>query len=517
MGKALYRKYRPTKLADVVGQDAIINNLQAVIEQDKISHAYIFTGHRGTGKTSVARIFAHAVNHFDYQLEDSYTDIIEIDAASNTGVDNIRELREKAAIAPTLGQYKVYIIDEVHMLSKSAFNALLKILEEPPKHVIFIMATTDPEKIPITILSRSQVFTFKLATPEVMLKHLTTIAQAEKIPITSDALELIVRRGGGSFRDSISLLDQISTLSNEKITAELITKALGLPQEQLISGLLDAYLEQNQSKITTLLKNTLNSGVKPETLTAELIKQILSKPEPNLLPLLNRLTEVNSPFIEAKLLVAFLLPYSNPTTSPFSPQPGSVPASRSTTSSSIPPINSTRSTPVSSHPNPLRAKLAARATKNAQATIQSQTADNLQSTIDNTSIASTLQNPSTVDNTSVVSASQNPNTHFNWSNFLSQISTVSPNLHTYLKKTKHHYDGQTLHLYPHNGIAKKLLSSDNNRKLLADRLSLPLIIHEHTEQPPTTVTTKPTFEFTEISAIMGGEIQEVSIDGESPF
>ena len=172
----LYRKYRPTKLEDVVGQEQVTSVLANAIKSGKISHAFLFIGPRGTGKTSVARILAHAVNGFDYQVEDSYLDIIEIDAASNTGVDNIRELREKAVIAPTKGKYKVYIIDEVHMLTKSASNALLKTLEEPPEHVIFIMATTDAHKVPITISSRTQVHTFKLARPEVMLAHLKEIS-----------------------------------------------------------------------------------------------------------------------------------------------------------------------------------------------------------------------------------------------------------------------------------------------------------------------------------------------------
>ena len=211
--KALYRKYRPLKLADVVGQDKTIKQLQGAISQNKISHAYLFIGPRGCGKTSVARIFAHEINQFEYQLEDSYVDIIEIDAATFTGVDNIRELREKAMIVPTTGKYKVYIIDEVHMLSTSAFNALLKILEEPPAHVVFIMATTNPEKIPATITSRTQIYRFNLAEPAVMQKFLRDISDQEGINISNPALQIISERGGGSFRDSLSILDQLSTIS----------------------------------------------------------------------------------------------------------------------------------------------------------------------------------------------------------------------------------------------------------------------------------------------------------------
>ncbi len=304
--KALYRKYRPTTLAEVIGQDQVKKPLEEAIKSGKISHAYLFTGPRGCGKTSVARIFAHVINHFPYEIEDSYVDIIEIDAASNTGVDNIRELREKAMIAPTKGQYKVYIIDEIHMLSKSAFNALLKTLEEPPKNVVFIMATTDLRKVPDTITSRAQVYNFNLASAEIMQKHLSSIAKKEKIKITDDALALIVSKGGGSFRDSISLLDQISTLSQDKITRETVLFALGLPDDDTISDLLTSYQDGNLTKITDLLHTQLNSGKKPEILAENLIKAIIAQPKPKLLPLLERLTDVRAPFPEAKLILAFL-------------------------------------------------------------------------------------------------------------------------------------------------------------------------------------------------------------------
>lgn len=164
--KSLYRRYRPRTLNEVVGQEQVTLTLQKSLEQGKISHAYLFVGPRGCGKTSVARILAHQINDFDYELEDDYVDIIEIDGASNRGIDNIRDLREKVMIAPTMGKYKVYIIDEVHMLTKEAFNALLKTLEEPPEHAVFIMATTDAYKVPVTITSRSQTYTFKLASVE---------------------------------------------------------------------------------------------------------------------------------------------------------------------------------------------------------------------------------------------------------------------------------------------------------------------------------------------------------------
>ena len=250
MGKALYRKYRPCSLDAVVGQSQVTELLAKSLASGKISHAYLFIGPRGCGKTSVARIFAHAINNFDYQIEDDYVDIIEIDGASNRGIDNIRELREKVAIAPTKGKYKVYIIDEVHMLTKEAFNALLKTLEEPPAHAIFIMATTDAYKVPVTITSRAQVYTFKLADADTMTNFLKSVCEQEGIKIDPDALDLVVKRGGGSFRDSLSLLDQISTLSTDTITRELIASALGLPEDDQINELLTAYSTQNVVKIT---------------------------------------------------------------------------------------------------------------------------------------------------------------------------------------------------------------------------------------------------------------------------
>lgn len=300
--KSLYRKWRPLNLSDVVGQEQVTTPLQNALKESKISHAYLFTGPRGTGKTSVARIFAHAVNGFDYKLEDDYVDIVEIDGASNRGIENIREIREKAAIRPTIGKYKVYIIDEVHMLTKEAFNALLKTLEEPPAHVIFIMATTDFHKVPITITSRAQTYTFKLVNPDTVFDFLQTVCEKEKIRIDSDALEIVVRRGGGSFRDSLSLLDQISHLSQGQITKSMIETAFGLPEDKIINDLIASYTSGDVVKITTLLKELYLAGVKVEIIAEEIIAKIVENPLPNLRELLIKLPEVKAPFAEAKLL-----------------------------------------------------------------------------------------------------------------------------------------------------------------------------------------------------------------------
>ncbi len=310
MTKALYRKYRPLKLADVVGQDDTIRQLQTQLTNQKISHGYLFVGARGCGKTSVARIFAHEINHFDYQLEDNYVDIIEIDAAVFTMVENIRELRDKAMLAPTTGKYKVYIIDEIHMLSKNAFNALLKILEEPPEHIVFIFATTNPEKIPATILSRVQIFHFKLADKSVMQPFLENICQKEGINIEKDALSLLIEQGGGSFRDSLSILDQLSNLHPDKSTliiTEEVSSALGVPKQVLIQELLASYEQENVDQIRSLVEELINQGNKAEGIATSLIKAIVQNPTAKNLHLIEKLYTVNGEFASAKLIVALIL------------------------------------------------------------------------------------------------------------------------------------------------------------------------------------------------------------------
>src|SRR6266404_4800735 len=237
MNQALYRKYRSKSLGDVVGQDHITRTLKNALKSGKISHAYLFTGPRGVGKMSVARILAHEVNSLPYTDESIHLDIIEIDAASNRRIDEIRDLRERVAIAPTSAKYKVYIIDEVHMLTREAFNALLKTLEEPPAHCIFILATTEAHKLPETIVSRTQRFEFRPITPAVVAQHLGAMAKQEKLDIDQPALQLLAEFGNGSFRDSISYLDQLSAY-DKLITEEDVRNLLGLPPAQEISSLL---------------------------------------------------------------------------------------------------------------------------------------------------------------------------------------------------------------------------------------------------------------------------------------
>ena len=242
MAVALYRKYRSRSLADIVGQPQVTELLASAIKQSKVAHAYLFTGPKGTGKTSIARIMAHEINNLPYKDDSPHIDIIEIDAASNNGVEDIRDLRDKVQIAPVSAKKKVYIIDEVHMLSKPAFNALLKTLEEPPEHVVFILATTDLDKVPATILSRTQRHTFRRASLKDLVKNLKRIAKAEKIEADEGALELIDKHSDGSFRDSVSLFDQLvsSIETSETLSKEMVLQSLGLSDKENIEQLLAA-------------------------------------------------------------------------------------------------------------------------------------------------------------------------------------------------------------------------------------------------------------------------------------
>lgn len=273
MGQALYRKYRPKKLSEIVGQEHITTTLDNALKKGNISHAYLFTGPRGVGKTSIARILAHEVNNLPYDDENNHLDIIEIDAASNRRIDEIRELRDKVHIAPTTAKYKVYIIDEVHMLTKEAFNALLKTLEEPPEHVIFILATTEAHKVPETIQSRTQRFTFKPIQNEQAVEHLKTIAEQEKITIDEDALELIASLAEGSFRDSISLLDQISAVSN-KITLKEVQASLGIAPEEVIIKLLSQVNSGQLSELVPYLAELRQQGYQASQLSRQLSHQL---------------------------------------------------------------------------------------------------------------------------------------------------------------------------------------------------------------------------------------------------
>ncbi|OQX51069.1 hypothetical protein B5M47_02120 [candidate division CPR3 bacterium 4484_211] len=270
----LYRKYRPQKFSEVVGQDHVTATLRNALKNGQVAHAYLFAGARGTGKTSVARILARAVNCTSLKngepcgrcsscraiARGTFLDLVEIDAASNRGIDDVRAMREQVHFQPSSGKYKVYVLDEVHMLTKEAFNALLKTLEEPPEHIIFILCTTEPHRLPLTVVSRCQRFNFKLADETSLAKYIVDISKKEEIEIHKTAASLIARQAGGSFRDGLSLLEQIREFSPKMISREKVIEVLGLSSEIESRNLLCLLADGNVKEALELVENLARQG-----------------------------------------------------------------------------------------------------------------------------------------------------------------------------------------------------------------------------------------------------------------
>lgn len=270
--KALYRTYRPRKFDEVVGQNHIIQTLQNVIKQNKIAHAYLFAGPRGTGKTSVAQIFANEINYNASGINKNYDlDIIEIDAASNNGVAEVRTIIENSKFAPSEGDYKIYIVDEVHMLTKGAWNALLKTLEEPPSHVVFILATTEPHKIPVTILSRTQRFNFKRIDNTIIYEHLEHVFKQENITYDEESLKFIAKLANGGLRDALSISDQAAAYGNGNISFEAISQVFGLVSINKQIELINWAFFNKSKNLIKILNSFSDNGVDLERITFSLI------------------------------------------------------------------------------------------------------------------------------------------------------------------------------------------------------------------------------------------------------
>ena len=435
MGKiALYRKYRSRALSEVVGQDHITSVLAATAQSGDFSHAYLFTGQRGTGKTSVARILAHLINEIPYNDENQVLDIIEINAADKTSVEDIRELIDKANLAPMSVKYKIYIIDEVHQLSASASNALLKTLEEPPAHVVFILATTDPQKILPTILSRTQRFHFRPVSADKVAGHLRSIATKEKIDIDDEALKLLAERGGGSFRDSITLLDQLSGTS-KKITVSDVEDILGMAPDAKINELIEAVNSKNSNLVTKILAEFRENGITPGVITDQLIKQLSAQAidRPRLFELVEKLIEVpKSANPEIKLLAIL--------------------AGASTSDKSI--------AAKVEKPVEVIAKIKA-GSKKPESRVKSQEPTPLDSSASNG-----VKKSDSIVNDSKSSGSKD----FNWEDVVAKAREIKPLIASFIEKASYDWDGSELSLYYRYRLHYDKMCDNQNRKVLTDAL-----------------------------------------------
>ena len=489
MSQALYRKYRSRSLDEVLGQDHVTNILRRALEQGKIAHAYLLTGPRGVGKTSVARILAHEINQLPYDEEASHLDIIEIDAASNNGVDDIRALREKAQVAPVSAPKKIYIIDEVHMLSKPAFNALLKTLEEPPAHVVFILATTDADKLPATILSRVQQFFFHPISVDVMARQLTAIAEKEGFAIEADAARLIAERSRGGFRDGISMLDQLSILAtpDQPLTVAMVTEYLGLSDAATLEELLDTYQSEDTARILSILQELEQSGISPTVVSHQLLSIARARlsTNPGLVELIQQLIEVDRhPHPDLKLLTIFMQHHAQPVRPKktvaqavtATPTVISTPAKPASSAEKSPKSQSTKST------EPVKKTSESKDTKPAQSTKKSPTKPRKSDA------------PLEID----------------WQKVIEQAKEKSVGLSSLLQKSQWAFDGDKLTIFAGSAFYKKKLDDAKNRPLLAEIITAETgmelevdIIGE--KKPPEDE------KLAEIAAMMGGG-EEVNLE-----
>ena len=483
-----------------MGQSHITRILQRAIARGHIAHAYLLTGPRGVGKTSIARILAHEINGLPYTDESTHLDIIEIDAASNNSVEDIRDLRDKVQIAPTSSPKKIYIIDEVHMLSKSAFNALLKTLEEPPEHVVFILATTDADKLPATILSRVQRFNFRAISPRDAAKHLAFIAEQEKIAITPDALELIAEQGKGSFRDSISLLDQLRSLSDETIDRAMVAEVLGLAQDELVEGLLAAYATADIGRAAQLIDEAEAAGTPAELLAEQLLGIARQRvvEDAALLPLLDKLLAVPRAGWPRIALLTALASRAAPSVAAPHRQPSPTTVSEPVASyTHSPAASSSQASPVASSSGSPRQE-----TDDVAVSSAGQSGTSSASATDHTP----AKQPSVSSANDETPAASSMPIDFPWEQFLDAVGVVGAR--TYLAKAGHAFDGQTLTIY----AGKKFAKMQIDRAL--PTLSAALNRLDITAEIAVLATSKPPKDRQKaaILAMMGGG-EEITING----
>ena len=463
MSQALYRKYRSRSLDEVLGQDHVTNILRRALEQGKIAHAYLLTGPRGVGKTSVARILAHEINQLPYDEEASHLDIIEIDAASNNGVDDIRALREKAQVAPVSAPKKIYIIDEVHMLSKPAFNALLKTLEEPPAHVVFILATTDADKLPATILSRVQQFFFRPIPVDIMARQLMTIAEKEGFAIEADAARLIAERSRGGFRDGISMLDQLSALAGagKPLSTSDVAQYLGLSATETLESLLELYQQRDASGALNLLGKLEQTGTDPVVLSRQLLSLLRARlhQRPELITLVKQLIEVDRhPHPDLKLLTIFMDNGEQPANT--SPEPSPLIADPKATAK--PPVTISKS-PIDK-PEPSVSDTETPAAQPAESLPKTALKDQQA----NDSTDKVIIDAAPADHQPTSNNPPDPTaTDIDWDKIIALAKEQSFAIATLLQKCGWRRDGNTLTLYVGNAFNKKKLDDAKNRPLIA--------------------------------------------------
>ncbi len=513
MGKALYRTYRSRSLDEVVGQPQVTDLLARALKQGRIAHAYLFTGPKGVGKTSIARILAHEINNLPYSDESTHLDIVEIDAASNNGVEDIRDLREKVRLAPTSAPKKVYIIDEVHMLSKPAFNALLKTLEEPPEHVVFILATTDVDKIPSTILSRTQRHNFRRASNTDIVINLQRIAKSEKVKVSTDALEIIARHSDGSFRDSVSLFDQLVSLADEKegISKELVATSLGLAAEDRIHVLVQASLVNDTPSIVATLHELEQLGTPTKTILHQLVEYIRENitQQPELAELLDKLLELHrSSTPDLKLLTTLsLFKFASSQTKPRTTSVEPLVPPQLNEGKRVVQPEFTSETGETLRETPSKHDGGRKGDGRKQ---DSDLRDDFSDKKSNDGSGSEKNE----DKQPRPSSNKPPTaSEFDWAKLLAHVKSHHVALHSVLEKCVPHFEDNTLTLYTRNQFYKTKLDASKYRALLMKSLAETNMGEPEIETKPTTAPLKDS-QAAKVAAMMGGG-EEVKLEEEN--